>query len=122
MGLIGSSDSGHHRSAKDAVVSARADDCANTAPIVMLASTAATCRQWACPATRHSARLARSRTDQNPPCKNNDMDPPTDNRSVKGEPGPEHGNEHAWPRIFLGVCYFGNKTRLERLLLTLARG
>src|SRR5882724_1381374 len=77
MGLIGSSDSGHHRSEKDAVVSARAGDCATIA-LVMLRRTAATRRHWAgaAAATRNRTRLAPPPTDQNPPCRNNDIDSP----------------------------------------------
>src|SRR3954469_10287319 len=98
MGLIWSSGSGHHRSAKDAVVSAKAGDGANVAQVVMLSRTAATRRHeaGAGAATRNSARLAALPADLNPPCKNNDMDPPTDNRPVKGEPRPQNGNKQAF--------------------------
>src|SRR5262245_39824160 len=101
MGLIGSSDSGHHRSAKDAVVSARAGSCRNTVQ-VMLRSKAAAWRHRAAEVTRAGERLTPPLTDQNPLSKNNDMDPPTDNRSVKGEPGPQNGNAQAPRKISLG--------------------
>src|SRR5262245_20268300 len=113
MGLIGSSDSGHHRSAKDAVVWARADDCATITP-VMPRRTAATRRHWVGVDTRNSARLAPPPTDQNPPCKNNDMDPP--HRLLISE---RRTRARKWQstgpaRDFSWVCYFRNKIVDER--------
>src|SRR5262249_41908311 len=111
MGLIGSSDSGHHRSAKVAVVSARADDCGTITP-AMPRRTAATRRHWARAGvtTRNGARLPPLPTDQNPPCKNNDIwTHPTDNRSVKGEPGPESGNQQGLRKISLGCAILATR-------------
>src|SRR5690242_3109048 len=107
MGLIGSSaGSGHHRSAKDAVVSARVGDCAHVAQMMMPSRTVATRKRGAGAGAATRQRARRPPTDQNPPCKNNDMDSP--HRPVKGEPRPENGNKQPPRAISLGVCYFDN--------------